>query len=366
VRILLFLYIVFIGLDTQISEDSTLRRFRPPSLKEFFIQREGQFISHETLLNHYLSPAAEVELRELINKGWIVKIDASDFGLDGMDFSFYCMPRRRLISEEISKEVSDMLCDSQGRKTGAWFIQLRNAEEFKQELINILSWGYFKFQGVISDNNLHGEYWIQLVPTLLDIYGDNLEKLSGRLNKILQRLETCKTSSEKIKTLEKILQQEREKVHRLKSFLNFYDQSQELKKIIGCLNVNIDEFKRLAAENGDVFVGFLIFGSWAYLLPSPDSDLDLILISNGELSVKSYNAIKDKLKELLTGRIKDIHCLTYPSPDLNNLDTFSIFNYPRDVSLYIRNFILITGNHHDFRNVQSLLLRYYYPHIFSF
>lgn len=365
-RALLILFIVTIRLTSQPYGHFIFRRIRTIDLKDFFIQKEGQFIPYTTLVHRYGSQSLNAELRKLVDKGLIIEINAQDFGLKGVNFAFYCMPRRRVVSEAVSKEISDLLSDAEGRRVGAHFVQLRSPQRFKQELIHILSWNYFRFQGVVSDPTLQNYYWSELIPTLFALYGDNLEKLTGRLDKILQGIESYKTLPEKKNALERILREEKEWASELKTFLNSVNPSEKLKNVVRILHTHMDEFEQLVKENGDVFVGFLIFGSWAYLLPSPHADLDLILISKGELSMKSYNAIKVKLDELFAGQIENIQCLTYPAPDLNNPETFSIFNYPQDAPLYIRNFILITNSPQYYREILLLIQRYYYPNIFNF
>ncbi len=135
--------------------------------------------------------------------------------------------------------------------------------------------------------------------------------------------------------------------------------SKLIKEIAITLYNSIPEFKSRFSKNGDTFVGFMILGSWAYLKPSPDADLDLVIITDGPITTKSSSVIRDELKYLMPKDIDKIQYLDCQFLDISNPISFNIFNFPNSV-LLIRNFILLTDTSKSFSQILDLISQYYH------
>ncbi|MCM8765330.1 MAG: nucleotidyltransferase domain-containing protein [Candidatus Omnitrophica bacterium] len=345
---------ITLGIDFQFS----LRRIRIITPFHLLMNNRGRAFNAQELANQLRKPVEEVEaeLEPWVRNIRVVKVvrDKNLIENKGLG-NVYLIPREKIVDDFFQKSIQEILNlplkDSLPNfTTGLYVLNPLSVVKFIQDLSQLKRILERDYRARMEE--IFPFFIGYVFPELIHILGDDLESIISRTFEILEGIQQQRDllGELTLSQLKEILKEKLEETRINKKLREEYNSPpgrvlKELSEIVLECRKVLPDFIRLGEKDYGVDLkGMIIFGSWARGVPTQYTDLDVLTISQKEISVDFLKFFGEKLKFVLGKRVNDVHTFYTFQINLDDLSSFErnfSSYFEGSFSLYIRNFIII-------------------------
>lgn len=371
--VLFFSLSIFSFTTLRIDFQLSLRRIRITSPFHLLINNRGRAFNTQELANQLKKSVEEVEaeLEPLVRNTQVVKVVRDKDLIENKGLgNVYLIPREKIVDDSFKESIQEVLNlllkdTPPNSTTGLYVLNPLSVTKF------ILDFSQLK--RILEQNYRAGmeevyPFFIGYVlPELIHILGDDLESIISRTFEILDEIHQQRDLLGELSfpALKEFLKEKLEETHINKRLREEYDNPpgkvlRELKEIVlECRKVLPDLIRLGEKDYGVDLKGMIIFGSWARGSPTKYTDLDVLTISQKEISVDFLRFFGEKLKFVLGKRVNDVHTFYTFQINLDDPKTFErnfSSYFEGSFSLYIRNFIIIAKDESTLQEIWEKIL----------